>query len=122
MISAYCVYISQLISYIVLRLYYPNIKREFHNPIPLGSVIYGLLVFSLSLVSVLGFVSGSEYCVVSTIIFWAACSLYYVFVSRNRQFFSEEEQKILFVAYIIRGALTHARVLDNLTLILFCYT
>jgi hypothetical protein len=45
------------------------------------------------------------YCLISTLVFWGACSAYYYFVSRSRQFFSEHEQEVLFVAYIIRGAL-----------------
>jgi hypothetical protein len=90
-------------SYLILRMYYPNIPRQFNNPAPLFTVAYGFAVFTLSLLSVIVFVPQAGYCIASTAVLWVTFTAYYYFVSRSRQFFSEQEQNVLFVAYVIRG-------------------
>jgi ethanolamine permease len=101
LMGASVVYCTQFISYIVLRLYYPTIKREFESPLGLIGAVYGLCVFLL--VFIILACLESQLAIKAFSIYLGVILLYYFLVVRHRQVFSEEEKTVLFKAYLLKS-------------------
>jgi amino acid transporter len=101
LMGASVVYCTQFISYIVLRLYYPTIKREFESPLGLIGAVYGLCVFLL--VFIILACLESQLAIKAFSIYLGVILLYYFLVVRRRQVFSEEEKTVLFKAYLLKS-------------------
>lgn len=95
--------ISIFISFIILRVKFSSLEREFRNPLGIGSAVYGLVLFIFGAVGMVGFQEGRI--IVSTIfvLIIALASLFYYFVARFNQHFSPEEESILFVLYVMKA-------------------
>jgi ethanolamine permease len=104
LMGASVVYCTQFISYIVLRLYYPTIKREFESPLGILGAVYGLCVFLLVFIVLSGL--ESQLGIKAFCIYLGAILLYYYLVVRHRQTFSEEEKTVLFKAYLLKSEST----------------
>lgn len=102
MLGAFATYLSIFASFIIFRLYYPTIKREFISPLGIAGAVYGFIVFSLAFVSVCGFQKDQIAIVVFGCIL-VVCSVYYYLVVKDRQIFSEEEKTVLFKAYLVKS-------------------
>ena len=102
LLGAVTTYLSILCSFIVFRLYFPTIKREFVSPVGIGGAVYAILVFLLCFISVCGFQKDQVAITVYGVIIGAA-SIYYYLVVQKRQVFSEEEKTVMFKAYLMQS-------------------
>mmetsp|Transcript_37549 Transcript_37549/g.74763 ORF Transcript_37549/g.74763 Transcript_37549/m.74763 type:complete len:667 (+) Transcript_37549:121-2121(+) len=100
LIGAMLAYISQFVSFIMLRWYYPTIKREFVSPLGVYGAIYGIVVFSLVLAVLLGLQASLSW--IAFIVFIVLLVVYYFTVVIHRQVFSEDEKTVLFKAYLMK--------------------
>jgi ethanolamine permease len=113
LLGASATYCSQFISFIIFRVNYPTIKREFVSPLGIAGAVYGLLVFALMFIVVAGFENKPAIEVFA--IYVGVLLLYYFLVVRYRQTFSEEEKAVLFKAYLIKSKLPVRQMLVALS-------
>jgi ethanolamine permease len=98
----YFSFILILISFIVFRVKYYNLKREFTSPLGIAGAVYAICGFLMLLYILTRYTSKVYTYVIIFCCFSAIMSLYYYFFARHRQTFSEEEQKIMFVVYLMK--------------------
>jgi ethanolamine permease len=101
LLGAAATYCSIFVSFIVFRLRYGSIKREFTSPLGIPGAVYGLLVFLLKFIILSGF--ESQPAIMIFAIYVALLVAYYFLVVQKRQVFSEEEKTVLFKAYLIKS-------------------
>lgn len=102
-LASYTVYVFALLSYIIFKYRYSTLHREFTNPLGVPSAVIGICVFLTGLVSVLGYQDGHTLPIIVFSIYLVFCCSYYIFLGYKKQQLSEDEQKILFRAYVING-------------------
>lgn len=98
--GAVIVYCSQFISFIMFRLYYPTIKREFVSPVGIAGAIFGICVFLLVFIILAGLEASPG--IIAFAVYIAVLTAYYFLVVVHRQIFSEEEKTVLFKAYLMK--------------------
>jgi ethanolamine permease len=103
LLGAAATYCCIFVSFIVFRLYYSSIKREFTSPLGIAGAVWGLLVFLLKFIILSGF--ESQPAIMIFAIYVVLLVIYYFLVVRKRQVFSEEEKTVLFKAYLIKSKL-----------------
>jgi ethanolamine permease len=101
LIGAVLTYLSQFISFITFRLFYPTIKREFISPLGIAGAIYGMLIFGIVLITLLGLEKSPA--IIAFAIYLVVLLIYYFCVVRYHQTFSEEEKTVLFKAYLMKS-------------------
>ncbi|GLE02820.1 hypothetical protein PINS_up011684 [Pythium insidiosum] len=102
-VCAFVSYMGQCIGYISLRRSYRNIKSSSsRNPLGVPSAIFSFCVWLMGLISVVGFQGDVvfEFVVIGGII--ALLSAFYYLYARKRQTFSDQENRVLIVAHIIK--------------------
>lgn len=121
-IASLVVYASIFVSYLVFRNRFTTLPTTFVNPFGSASAVVGLSVFSISTMYIFGFF---PYRIASTIIFVVFIAL----ISFNycrigaAQSYSQEEQSILLVLYVMTGtpqtsSVTHAVLFCMLTVVI----
>ena len=98
---AFTAYFTQCYGYIAMQTKFTNIKREFVSPLGIPGAVFGSLVFLLGAISVIGFQNDNQFAFIAYLSIVFIVSLYYYFYSKHHQTFSDDEQKILFVAHVI---------------------
>jgi L-asparagine transporter-like permease len=112
--GAFFTYMSIFLSFLSFRLYYPTITKEFHSPLGVAGAYYGMAVFALAIVSICGFQEKQVSITTFSCVLGVAI-LYYFWAVEKRQVFSEEEKKVMFKAYLLKGVvLSHDQVLPVL--------
>jgi ethanolamine permease len=102
--GSYLTFVIVLISFIIFRVKYYNLKRGFKSPFGIAGAIYGLCGMLLLLIVLMRYSDMQEYIEVKILCtFIGIMSLYYFFYARHRQSFSEEEQKVLFVVSLMQS-------------------
>lgn len=95
-------YMSIFISFVWFRYFFTTIKREFTNPMGIFGAVYGFVIFAICFISVCGF--QDTYHAISVFVIGSGIlSAYYYVIVRKRQIFSEEERKVMFKAYVVKG-------------------
>ena len=103
-IGACCVYISMFWCYIVFKVRYGAMDRNFVNPFGIISAIYGIIYFGLVLTTLLfAQLDFNALCAFAPYMLLAV--VYYYQVVEARQFFSKDEQQKFMKAYIMNGKL-----------------
>ena len=99
-LSASSDYVWQLGAFILLRTKYQTIKCDFLSPFGVYGAVWGMLVFSLNVLAVVGFqVDHSALIVVAGI--YTALTVWYFTFAKSRQSFSEEEKNTFFTIHVI---------------------
>lgn len=104
--SSVCHYLNNIlmfVSYIVFRKKYNGLEKPFENPFGAKIALFGMAVFLVAELSVVGYLKRIIRTIIMSCIIFGMVTLYYVFSARKSQCFSDEEQKVLFVAYVING-------------------
>ena len=104
-ISSYVINVSYLCTFIMFQQKYSSVKRLFTNPFGLIGAGYAIFVFIVSFVSMTAFQNDAQVPIIIFVGILIFSCIYYQFSARTAQCFSEEEQKVLFVAYVINGKL-----------------
>jgi len=100
-LSAFVAYTAQCVGYIMLSTKYKNLPREFRSPLGIYGAVYSMFVWLLASVSIVGFQKDDGFAISVFVGMCIFFSIFYHVYSKNRQTFSEEERKILFVAHVI---------------------
>jgi hypothetical protein len=99
-LGTFCTYFIMFISFITFRRNFSSLPRCFTNPFGIIGAISGMIVLFLSFI---GFAASFYWNLPYFLIYILVLSLYYYLYARKTQTFSEEEQSILFAAYLIKG-------------------
>jgi len=101
MLSACSAYITQCVGYMFVRRNFDHLPREFKSPLGLFGPCYSIAVFSLGIVSIIGFQGDNQVAFISFLCICAVFSLYYFLVAKKIQTFSPDENKILLKAHVV---------------------
>jgi amino acid permease len=100
--GAFFTYMSIFLSFLSFRAYYPTITKEFKSPLGAVGAYYGMAVFALAIVSICGFQKKQVSITTFSCVLGVAI-VYYYWAVEKRQVFSEEEKKVMFKAYLLKG-------------------
>ncbi len=108
-LGSFFIYFCAFISFIELRRKYTVIDRGFVNPFGIPSAIVGAGLFALNFISITAFQGANRglqhriHPIAGFLVFISIGVIwYFVYVQKN-QCFSDEEQKVMFSAYVIKG-------------------
>jgi amino acid transporter len=100
-LAAFTAYNSQFIGFLSLRYRFPNQERLFTSPLGIYGALYGISVFTLATISVIGFQDDGSTAFIIFVMIIVICSIYYFAYAKKRQGFSDEE-KFIFVLQIVK--------------------
>lgn len=104
-LSSYSTNVAVFLCYFIFRKRYAHLNRPFVSPFGYFGAVYGIIVYSLGMISILGFQTDQIPLIVMSI-YLTVLTAYYYFYGFQAQKLSEEEQKILFKAYVINVNVT----------------
>lgn len=108
-LGSFFIYMCAFISFIELRRKYSSIERSFVNPLGIGSAIYGMAIFTLNFISIIGFQGTDKgiehriHPIAGFVSFMGFALIWYCAYTHKYQCFSDEEQKVMFSAYVIKA-------------------
>jgi len=102
-LSACTAYIAQCIGYIQLQTKFANLPRQFRSPLGIAGAIYSMLVWILIFISLIGFQQDGHFAIIAYLGIIGFLTVYYFYLAKRKQTFSEEEKKVLFVAHVINS-------------------
>ena len=100
-LAGFTAYIAQLSGFILFRIRHPDQERLYVSPLGIPGAVFGIVVFSFSAVSVIGFQNDNSIAFVIYLALVGLATLYYFTYAKSRQFFSAEE-KFIFVLQIVK--------------------
>eukprot|EP01033_Poteriospumella_lacustris_P007448 gene7448-5357_t len=104
-LSSYSTNVAVLFCYFIFRKRYAHLNRPFVSPFGYAGAVYGILTYSLGMISILGFQVDNIPLIIMCI-YLTVLTVYYYFYGFQAQKLSEEEQKVLFKAYVINVNVT----------------
>lgn len=119
LLGSYFTFEILLISFIIFRYKYNNLKRSFNNPLGIISAVYGMIGFGFLSSSLIGFSTYQYKPIIYFVVFIGICSLYYFLYGRHHQIFNEEEQSVMFLVYLLKGKKSPTNLAGLLTLIVY---
>lgn len=119
MLGSYFTFIIMCISFIIFRYKYSNLSRSFRSPVGIYGAIYGICGFCFLSTSIIGFTEDNYYTLYFFIGFISIISIYYYYYARYHQVFSEEEQSIMFIVYLMKGKVPLMLFFNDFLIILF---
>jgi amino acid permease len=105
MLSGFIAYISQLIGYIVFHYKFPAQDRGYKSPLGVGGAVYGIAVFALASVGIIGFQDDGGAAVIAMVVLLCVYTACYYLYSEKNQYFSSDE-RFIFTVYMNRRTLT----------------
>jgi L-asparagine transporter-like permease len=102
-LSSYLVYISVFISYLLFQHRYSTMQREFRNPLGRFAPIYGIAFCLVGMASVVAFQDGTEMSLIIFVGYLIFLVAFYYCYGYKTQILSEDEQKVMFKAYVMNG-------------------
>jgi amino acid transporter len=102
MLGAFSAYFAQFVSYVVFGTLLSNIKREFKSPLGVAGAVYGSAVFLLAFIGI-AFFQENYIALIVFVSYVALVTVYYFFVVKHRQFFSNEEKEVLMQAHVVKS-------------------
>jgi amino acid permease len=95
-------YITQICSFIILRVSYRMLSRGYSSPFGISGAVVGFTIFGTSLIALLGWGSSIWLSVVLVLSYMSIGIGYYILVARKKLLLSPEEQVALFMIYSIK--------------------
>lgn len=92
-----------LVSYEIFRRKFAGLPRYFHNPFGLFGTVYGIFIIVGAMICVAILYPNGYIGPILAALFLMITSVYYSFRVKPRQGFSDEEQRVMFTAYVING-------------------
>jgi len=100
-LAAYITYCVYCLSYIRLQQKFgKSITFAFKSPLGQFGAVYGIFIFTIGIVSICAFQNDKGMAVILLVALWVGSSIYYFAISKNRQKFSKEEQKAIFLGKV----------------------
>lgn len=100
-LAGFTAYIAQLTGFILLRIRHPDQERLYVSPLGIPGAVFGMVIFGLSGVSVIGFQNDNSFAFVIFLALIGVATVYYFAYAKSRQYFSVEE-KFIFVLQIVK--------------------
>ena len=100
-LAGFTTYICQLVGFILMRIRHPTQERLFVSPLGIPGAVFGIMLFGLSAVSVMGFQEDNSVALCIYVCVVAVCTTYYFLYAKSRQYFSVEE-KFIYVLQIVK--------------------
>ena len=111
-LAAVWAYFAMFISFIIFRLHFDGLERQYNSPVGIPGAIFGISVSVLIIVSIIVTNYLSAVFLTAIIIFF---SVYYYFAAVTRQKLSAEEKEVMLVAHVIKGTRAHCKmIIDSL--------
>jgi amino acid transporter len=103
-------FISLMYSFVYFRRSFGHMHRAFHSPLGLMGALFGIAVFTFGFVAIFVSVSGLSVSsrnglIVLLASFFVLTGVPYVCFIRKNQYYSPEEQSMLFSVYLVQGTL-----------------
>lgn len=95
-------YIAQLVGYVYFVKKLSSIKRNYRSPLGVYGAYYSIFVFFCLFVSIIGF-QGTQVAIIVYVGFSLIMAGYYFYAVKDRQYFSKEEQQVLFIAHVCQS-------------------
>lgn len=89
--------------FLSLRYKFSALKRSYNNILGNLSAIYGICVFLLVPISLIGFQRDNQFALVFFLAFTLLLTFYHFYMGRVNQVFSPEEKALMLNAYVIQG-------------------
>ncbi|RHY81308.1 hypothetical protein DYB37_002018 [Aphanomyces astaci] len=102
MLFGFMAYMAQCVGYIFLKRRHKSMERLFHSPAGIGGAVFAMCVWSLNIVSIVGFQQDDQVGVGIAFGVVALCSVYYQGYAKYHQSYSDEEQKLMFFAHVAK--------------------
>lgn len=99
-LAAVCAYFAMFISFIIFRLHFEGLQREYNSPVGIPGAVLGMGVSVLIIVSIIVTNVISAVFLAAIVFFF---SVYYYFAATTRQKLSAEEKEVMLVAHVIKG-------------------
>lgn len=92
-----------MFTYVQFRKKFDCLETFFANPGRSYTAVYGGTIFSIAIMYTIIKQHRDARAVIGMIFYVLLCTVYYFYSARRSQCFSEEEQKVMFVAYVINA-------------------
>ena len=102
LLTAVMNYLFQLTAYIILRLEYGMVKRNYESPLGVPGAVVAFLIFLLGYIALLGWTPNIIYPVIGVSIWIGVGMAYYFLFSANKLILSPEEKYSLFLVYSLK--------------------
>ena len=103
-LSAFSCYISQCVGFILLRTKFSSLKRQFKSPLGIFGAVYSATMFAIGIVAIIGFQGDNCFSFIVFVCLVIGFSIYYYFSASHHQAFCEEEEKLMFTAYVVNAS------------------
>lgn len=107
-IGASIVYIGVFTAFIMFRVKFGAMKREWVSVVGIPGALLGISVAALVFTSCVGF-QDSQVAIITYFVYMFFAGMYYIFYAQRTQFFSAEEQKKFMKAYILNANKKHRK-------------
>ena len=101
-LSATQAYIAQFLGYILYVVQFAGKSPGFKNPFGIIGAVYGIVVFIVCAVGLIGFQDDNYIAIISFICLAAIYTIYYYLYASRKQTFSPEEKVVFFQLHIIK--------------------
>ncbi|DAZ94010.1 TPA: hypothetical protein N0F65_001621 [Lagenidium giganteum] len=100
---AFMSYTGQCIGYISLKVNYRKLeKSKFQSPFGIVGAVYAIIIWVLGIISIAFFQDSNYIELASFLVIIIGVTIFYHVYSRRRQVFSDEENKVLLVAHVMK--------------------
>jgi ethanolamine permease len=103
--SAFITYISECTCHLIFRTKFNNFQRDFRSPFGIYGSIFSICIWSLGVISIIGFQKDNQRALIITVIIYSIYTLWYFVYAKSHQVFSDEERDAFFKIYVINGTL-----------------
>lgn len=94
-----------LLGFLRFRRNHASLPRQFRSPLGLFGAGYGIVILLLIFATSIGLYADAYLTVIILFFYLGGMSVYYHYQVKPTQSFSDEEQKVMFIAYVINGKL-----------------
>jgi amino acid transporter len=92
-----------MLAYLQFRKKFDCLETTFRSPLQSYGAVYGGGIFCVAISYTIAKQRNDVNSIIGIVVYLVALSMYYFYAARRSQCFSEEEQKVMFVAYVINA-------------------
>lgn len=92
-----------MLAYLQFRKKFDCLETTFRSPLQSYGAVYGGGIFCVAISYTIAKQRNDMNSIIGIVVYLVALSMYYFYAARRSQCFSEEEQKVMFIAYVINA-------------------